>query len=70
MRGYLDIVTVALRGTTGLYVRRDSDDRVNSSLSGSRVQGTGRGTRRGRGGGRQRGRRREIGGLECDRCSA
>ena len=46
MRGYLSIVPVALRGSTTLYVRRDSGDRVDSSLSGSRVQGTGRGTHR------------------------
>ena len=44
MRGYLSIVPVALRGSTGLYVRHDSGDRVDSSSSGSRVQGTGRGT--------------------------
>ena len=44
MRGYLSIVPVALRGSTTLYMRRDSGDRVDWSLSGSRVQGTGRGT--------------------------
>ena len=41
MRGYLDIVPVALRGSTGLYVRRESDDRVGSPVSGVRVQETG-----------------------------
>ena len=45
MRGYLSIVPVALRGSTRLYMRRDSGDQVDSSLSGYRVQGTGRGTK-------------------------
>jgi hypothetical protein len=44
VRGYLSIVPGALRGSTRLYVRRESDDRVDSSLSGAGVQGTGRGT--------------------------
>ena len=44
MRGYLAIVPVAARGSTGLYVRRGSGDPVGSLLSGSRVQGTGCGT--------------------------
>jgi len=41
VRGYLAIVPVAARGSTGLYVRRGSGDPVGSLLSGSRVQGTG-----------------------------
>ena len=41
MRGYLAIVSVAARGSTGLYVRRDSGDWIGSRLSGAGVQGTG-----------------------------
>src|SRR5207244_5266628 len=44
VRGYLDIVPVALRGSTGLYVRRDPGDPVGSLLNGARVQETGCGT--------------------------
>ena len=45
MRGYLAIVPVAARGSTGLYVRCDTGDRVGSPLSGPGVQETGCGTR-------------------------
>ena len=41
---FMDIVPVALRGSTGLYVRRDPGDPVGSLLNGSRVQETGCGT--------------------------
>ena len=44
MRGYLTIVPVAARGSTGLYVRRESDDRGGSPLRGPGVQETGCGT--------------------------
>ena len=44
MRGYLDIVSVAARGSTGLYVRRGSSDRVELSLRGSGAQEIGCGT--------------------------
>ena len=45
MRGYLRIVPVAPRGSNGLYVRRESADRLESPLSGPGVQETGCGTR-------------------------
>ena len=41
MRGYLRIVPVALRGSNGLYVRRESAGRLESPLSGPVVQETG-----------------------------
>src|SRR5207249_1005095 len=44
MRGYLAFVPVAACGSTGLYVRRESGDRVGPPLSGPRVQETGCGT--------------------------
>ena len=44
MRGYLRIVPVAPRGSNGLYVRRESADRLESPLSGPGVQETGCGT--------------------------
>src|SRR5438045_2070746 len=44
VRGYLAIVPVATRGSTGLYVRRGSGDRVESPLGGPGVQETGCGT--------------------------
>ena len=45
MRGYLRIVPLAPRGSNGLYVRRESADRLESPLSGPGVQETGCGTR-------------------------
>src|SRR5438552_18483768 len=44
VRGYLRIFPVALRGSNGLYVRRESADRLESPLSGPGVQETGCGT--------------------------
>ena len=44
MRGYLRIVPLAPRGSNGLYVRRESADRLESPLSGPGVQETGCGT--------------------------
>ena len=44
MRGYLDIVPVALRGSTGLYVRRGSGRSAGSVFGGLCVQRTGCGT--------------------------
>jgi len=46
VRGYLRIVPVAPRGSNGLYVRRESADRLESPLSGPGVQETGCGTAR------------------------
>jgi len=40
VRGYLRIVPVAPRGSNGLYVRRESADRLESPLSGPGVQET------------------------------
>ena len=45
MRGYLDIVPVAARGSTGLYVRRGSGRSTGSAFGGFSAQETGCGTR-------------------------
>jgi len=44
VRGYLRIVPLAPRGSNGLYVRRESADRLESPLSGPGVRETGCGT--------------------------
>jgi len=67
---FMDIVPVALRGSTGLYARRDSGDPGRSALSGSRVQRTGRVQARPKDGGKfapasaGSGPRRDVGAIE------